>query len=101
MSEHMGTYVWTLSTFSAGEGEGKEETEQHFHKTFGRMDRIIQTVAQLINQYSFFAGEMKVDKLAHLSIHFEKKMQSAFMEKNSNHVWVFFSSRIHSKNFWQ
>lgn len=93
MSEHMGWNVRVNAGYllCRGGGEGKEETEQHFHKTFGRMDGIIQTVAQLINQSSFFAGEMKVDKLAHLSIHFGKKKCNQLLWKKTATMFGFSS----------
>lgn len=46
MLEHMGSNVCVNagSLFYQGGGEEKEETEQHRHKTLGRMDWITQTV---------------------------------------------------------
>ena len=46
MFEHMGSNVCVIAgnLFSQRGGGGKEETEQHFYKAFGRMDQVIQTV---------------------------------------------------------
>lgn len=45
MLEHMGSTICVnaRNVFYQGRG-GREETEQHFHQIFGRMDSIVRTL---------------------------------------------------------
>lgn len=88
--------MWKLAIFQWGAEGGREDTEQHFHKTFSRRNSAQQWTGHLSHHELLAGGEgsvrEKVDKLDHLLIHFEECIQ--LCEKNKHCAWFLFYSII-------